>query len=183
MQKKIISIFIFIILVLESLSGCGFRLKGFYNLKDKEYNNITISLVSGPKNHDARILNRLKQGIKSYNFKYTDNITLSNYYIEIIDAKYNKEIQTKSATGLVKQYLLTFYVSYSIHKHGIGNEFTVVKPIDIVNLEKDYTYEPQNVLGSDSEEDIIAGNLRKEASTRILDVLTQIIDEKNSTSK
>jgi len=182
MHKKIICIFIVVTLVLSTLVGCGFRLKGFYNLKDKVYKGIAISVVSGPRNHDARILNKVKHGIKNYDFKYTDNLSLANYYIEIIEAKYNKEIQTKSATGLVKQYSLNFYVKYAIHQHSNDNKFVVVKSIDIINLEKDYTYEPQNVLGSDSEEDIIANNLRKEASDQILNVLTRVIDKKNSIS-
>ena len=175
MLKKILSLLILTIF----LSSCGFRLKGFNEVKSDAYKNIKVSVVSSPGNHDLRVIGVLKQKIKGFNFEYVSNVKDSNYYIEIIDAKYNKEIQTKSSTGLIKQYLLKFYVKYIIYKHSSKGEFNIVKSTDVIHLQTDYTYEPQNILGSDSEEDIIAANLRKDAASRILNVLIQTLEIKN----
>tara|TARA_R110002072_G_scaffold202521_2_gene360491 strand:- start:55513 stop:56067 length:555 start_codon:yes stop_codon:yes gene_type:complete len=172
MPKKLLLLFIITIF----LSSCGFQLKGFRDVKNEGYSNINVSVLSSPRNNDGRILASLKQRIKSFDFKYVNQIKDSDYYVEIIDAKYNKEIQTKSSTGLVKQYLLKFNVRYVIYKHTSKDSFDIVKPMGTIYLQTDYTYEPQNILGSDSEEKIIADNLRKEASGKILNVLTQVID-------
>lgn len=177
MQKKIVYFFI-ISLVLSLFSGCGFRLKGFREHNEELFKNTSISVIAGPRNHDSKIVNILTRQIRAFNFNYTDDVSKSDYYIEIIDARYNKEIQTKTTTGLVRQYLLILNVNYAIY-HKNSNKFVLIRPEEGISIQKDYTYEPQNVLGSDSEEDIIAINLRKDASERILDVLINLIDEKN----
>jgi LPS-assembly lipoprotein len=81
------------------------------------------------------------------------------------------QVLSVGSSGRVSEYMLRYEVSFRF----VGAEGKEVVPTQTVRLLRDYTFDPQNVLAKDREEDELRNAMRRDAVQQILRRLSQTL--------
>jgi len=125
------------------LSGCGFKLRGAYQLP--EAMQITWVETAQPKSDFIR---RLKRGLKSSGAQLVDKASDNVAVLKIFNEKKTKRIVSLDAKGRAREYTLIYTVSFSVK--ALLLEFEI--PEQTVQIERDFVFDTEDVLGNSREE-------------------------------
>ncbi len=161
------------------LTGCGFHLRGWEQdklstIKDVTLNYTTInSTYLNNKFIDGLISrlrgNRIQVNAIGYGSNSSLDTTHSNhaqYTIEILTAEYSKKIISTGSTQSVTQYKLSFNTTFKVFKAD-----KLILNNQVINAQRNYNYQANQILGINYEEDTIATELIQEVADRIMNQL------------
>ena len=134
-MKKIFS-FIFLLVLTANITSCGYQLRGV-----QEVNFKSISIDGGSANFVKALKNKFRQsGVKISTAKAEKSL-------EIINDSFTKNILTLSSKGRVKEYEISYKVSYRVK---LKND-SWSAPITI-ETNRDYTFDDTNIIAKTEEE-------------------------------
>jgi len=130
----------FLIFVLGvSLVGCGFKLRGAYELPAAmqetyiDHQQVNSDLVRS-----------LKIALKASDIKITDTKTDNVAVLKIYKETRNKRTVSVDAQGRAREYTLTYALRFSM----IADKQKVEIAEQIIRIERDFIFDPEDVLGN-----------------------------------
>ena len=134
-MKKNFSLIILLIITL-SISSCGYQLRGV-----QEVNFKSISIDGGSTNFAKYLKKKFRQsGVKI-------NTVDAEKNLEIVNDSFTKKILSLSSKGRVKEYELTYTVSYRV-KLQDGAWSSPIK----IETSRDYTFDDASIIAKTEEE-------------------------------
>ena len=153
-MKKIFS-FVFLLLLTASISSCGYQLRGV-----QEVNFESISINGGSTAFTKYLKKKFRQsGVKI-------NTVDAERNIEIVNDSFTKKILSLSSKGRVKEYELTYTVSYRVKLQ--DNAWS--SPIKI-ETSRDYTFDDASIIAKTEEESRLVKGMQEQL---IRTIVTQI---------
>jgi len=153
-MNKIFS-FILIFLLAANLASCGYNLRGV-----QEINFESISIDGG----SAGFVKDLKRKFRQSGVKI--NTSKAEKSLEIVHDSFKKEILSLSSKGRVKEYEITYRVTYRVK----SKDGTWGSPINI-ETNRDYTFDDTNIIAKTEEESRLIKGMREQL---IRTIVTQI---------
>jgi LPS-assembly lipoprotein len=134
-MKKILR-FILLLILTSSFISCGYQLRGAQEISFK-----SISIDGGSKKFSKILKKKFNQsGVKI-------NAVDSEISLEIINDNLSKEILSLSSKGKVREYQITYRVTYRV-KSKDGEWGSAVK----IETSRDYTFDDTNIISKTEEE-------------------------------
>ena len=134
-MKKILR-FILLLILTSSFISCGYQLRGAQEISFK-----SISIDGGSKKFSKILKKKFNQsGVKI-------NAVDSKISLEIINDNLSKEILSLSSKGKVREYQITYRVTYRV-KSKDGEWGSAVK----IETSRDYTFDDTNIISKTEEE-------------------------------
>ena len=134
-MKKILR-FILLLILTSSFISCGYQLRGAQEVSFK-----SISIDGGSKKFSKILKKKFNQsGVKI-------NAVDSEISLEIINDNLSKEILSLSSKGKVREYQITYRVTYRV-KSKDGEWGSAVK----IETSRDYTFDDTNIISKTEEE-------------------------------
>ena len=165
---KSISFNVCILIIVLTIVGCGFKLRGDYGLPSGIQQ---LQLLAPQKNTPLyRILGKQLQG---FNIEVWDNSTIDTQINERVDEQIDAIVYLTSdvlerrllsifSTGQVAEYELVYTIGYQI-------QFPSQDALKLVfDVTREYQDDPDAVLAKSRELDLIQNEMRHEAANRII---------------
>jgi LPS-assembly lipoprotein len=145
------------LLLVVLLTGCGFQLRGSYNLP---WETLHIGL---PENTELYFL--IKRGIEAGSLtKVVTDAKQANASLVILRNDQHKSILSLSAKGLVREFQLTRTLSYRI-QDASGKELI---PINQIILQRDLTFDDERIFAKEAEEVMIWREMQQDMVQQLL---------------
>jgi LPS-assembly lipoprotein len=140
-----------------ALQACGFHLRGHVALPpafDATY----------VKSTDAALQNQIEEVLRVSGTRPAHSAAGATAILNITDVRYEPVVRTVDARGKVSGYLLTYTVSYGA-VDAAGK--TLLKD-QRLELQRDYNFDPEQVLAKESEESFLRRDMEKDAAQQIV---------------
>ncbi|RUQ85186.1 LPS-assembly lipoprotein LptE [Legionella septentrionalis] len=157
--------YFFLGLLLASLSGCGFHLRGMLDMPSW-LDNIAI-VNANSKNHPLDVF--LQEQLQAYDVHVTTEPSLAQYWLIIERDAFQQQISSISASTTPRQYQLIYTVQFKVQQVR-GHE---IIPSSLVSVTRQITINSDRILGSDEEEATTKREMRREAAIQILNRLSR----------
>ena len=139
------------------LTGCGFQLRGTFDLPFK---TLYMPPASAPG-----ILLDLRRNIQAgTHTALVDDPKKADAVLEFSAETREKLILSLAATGRVSEYQLRYRVGFRVHD-GKGGEFV---PSSLVQLTRDITYADSDVLSKEAEEGLLYRDMQTDMVQQIM---------------
>ncbi|WP_105255024.1 LPS-assembly lipoprotein LptE [Pseudoalteromonas sp. T1lg75] len=145
------------------LSGCGFHLKRASDLPE---DLMTLEVTAQDPNSAlyAEVLQELERG----NVQVNQNLSVDSPTLTLKADTLDRRVLSLFKNGQVAEYELIYSVSYRLERAN-------AEPIEqFFELYRNYQDDPDNALAKANEMTILLGELRKQASRRIVRELAQL---------
>lgn len=152
---------LFILLAFALVAGCGFKLRGQVPLP---FNSIYVEAGSGSSLGDG-----LKQAIRGQG-KLAEKAEGAALRIKVLSESREKTILTLSASSRVREYRLSYRVSYTAED---ATARVLVAPTTL-NLTRDFTYDDTQVLAKEGEETALNRTMAQDALRQVLAQLSYL---------
>ena len=162
---RLFNVFAAILLVL-SMTGCGFHLRNFDSSNDGVLPFSTISIQGSGGSADAI---RHKLTMLS-NLKQLANAEQAQVSITLSDEKIQQKILAVNRNGRVSDYRLYLHVTYSITYQG-----KTLLAEGKLQIFRDYSYNDNVILGKQAEKDMLIQDMYHDAATQILRRATALV--------
>ncbi|HZP91827.1 MAG TPA: LPS assembly lipoprotein LptE [Burkholderiales bacterium] len=150
-------------LLVTTLSGCGFRLRGHADLP---FESIYVDTPGY-----SVFANQLRRAIRAgTNAKLTDQPQEAQVVLRIVSEAQDKVILSLSSAGRVSEFDLRYRVNYRLLNHA---SVDIVPPAEIV-LHRDLTYSDFEILAKASEEQLLYNDMKADAVQQLLRRLSAI---------
>lgn len=143
------------------LSGCGFHLRGFYDIQSKIP---TLSIIMRDNVTHSDLEGMIKNQLRVYNVIVNDDIHATPYWLIIEGDKLNQQINSISSSTTPRQYQLIYTVNFKL-QHATGNNKI---PLQSVIIVRELTVNSDRILASNDESDILEREMRKDAAVQIV---------------
>ncbi|MFT5131600.1 MAG: LPS-assembly lipoprotein [Gammaproteobacteria bacterium] len=157
-----------IIILLFTLSACGFHLRG-----SQQSLSMAISEVYVSNTHANEVTNEVRLQLVGSGVKVVESKEMAKFALKLDKESFDRTVLSVSGrTGKVEEYQLTFTVNMSVIDDS-GNELLSDEQI---YLTREYTFDENAVLSKFGEEQLLRDELVSEAATQIvrrLDVETR----------
>lgn len=140
-----------------TLSSCGFKLKGSYEIPYQ-----TIYLQAAGESRVGRIIKRKIQ--RKSNIEIVQTLSAAEATINILEEVSTRAVAVLSNVGSVDEYELIYTVRYRI---GPGQNLSSMQEGQIV-LRRKITHSDLNIAAKSNEEDVLINDMASEAATGIL---------------
>lgn len=146
-------------LLVLALPGCGFHLRDALVLPDG----------LGPVRVEARdpyspLSDSLERGLQRAGAVTVPEAAEDAAVLRIVEERWGNTPISVDARGRAQEFSLRYAVVFELH--GAGGE--VLVPRQVVELSRDYVAPPADSIGTDSEREILARELRREMGAAIL---------------
>lgn len=148
------------LLLIATLNGCGFQLRGNYQLPE------TLQSVSLQSQVSKELSEHMQQRFVHSGIQVSD--TQQPVVVRLISDKLERRTLSLFESGQVAEYELLYQVKYQLFK----NEQLLIERT--VEVARDYQDDPNFVLAKTREREMLVDEMRAEASRLILQ---QIISE------
>ena len=155
---------VFILTIVLTIAGCGFKLRGDFGLPTGIQQ---LQLLAAQKNTPMhRILGKQLQG---FNIEVWDNTVSASQVAEQVDVivylrsdQLERRLLSLFSTGQVAEYELVYTIKYHI-------QFPAQDAQEIeFDVTREYQDDPDAVLAKSRELDLIQNEMRQEAANRII---------------
>jgi len=155
---------VFILTIVLTIAGCGFKLRGDFELPTGIQQ---LQLLAAQKNTPMhRILGKQLQG---FNIEVWDNTVSASQVAEQVDVivylrsdQLERRLLSLFSTGQVAEYELVYTIKYHI-------QFPAQDAQEIeFDVTREYQDDPDAVLAKSRELDLIQNEMRQEAANRII---------------
>ena len=140
-----------------TLSSCGFKLKGSYEIPYQ-----TIYLQAAEESRVGRIIKRKIQ--RKSNIEIVQTLSAAEATINILEEVSTRAVAVLSNVGSVDEYELIYTVRYRI---GPGQNSSSMQEGQIV-LRRKITHSDLDIAAKSNEEDVLINDMASEAATGIL---------------
>ena len=140
-----------------TLSSCGFKLKGSYEIPYQ-----TIYLQAAGESRVGRIIKRQIQ--RKSNIEIVQTLSAAEATINILEEVSTRAVAVLSNVGSVDEYELIYTVRYRI---GPGQNSSSMQEGQIV-LRRKITHSDLDIAAKSNEEDVLINDMASEAATGIL---------------
>ncbi|MCE2988925.1 MAG: LPS assembly lipoprotein LptE [Burkholderiales bacterium] len=138
------------------LAGCGFALRGSYELPYK-----SISVTS---NGNSVVAGQIRRELTSTQTKLVPNAKDAEAALTIIEERRDRQILSLSGAGRVREFELRMKVSYQF-VDGKGN---VIIPTSEILLRRTFAYDDSRVIAKQQEEQMLYQDMERDATGQIL---------------
>ena len=140
-----------------TLSSCGFKLKGSYEIPYQ-----TIYLQAAGESRVGRIIKKKIQ--RKSNIEFVQTLSAAEATINILEEVSTREVAVLSNEGSVDEYELIYTVRYRI---GPAQNSSSMQEGQIV-LRRKITHSDLDIAAKSNEEDTLINDMASEAATGIL---------------
>jgi len=155
-MRKIRIKLLFLVIAI-TLSSCGFKLKGSYEIPYQ-----TIYLQAAGESRVGRIIKRKIQ--RKSNIEIVQTLSAAEATINILEEVSTRAVAVLSNVGSVDEYELIYTVRYRI---GPGQNSSSMQEGKIV-LQRKITHSDLDIAAKSNEEDVLINDMASEAATGIL---------------
>ena len=155
-MRKIRIKLLFLVIAI-TLSSCGFKLKGSYEIPFQ-----TIYLQAAGESRVGRIIKRQIQ--RKSNIEIVQTLSAAEATINILEEVSTRAVAVLSNVGSVDEYELIYTVRYRI---GPGQNSSSMQEGQIV-LRRKITHSDLDIAAKSNEEDVLINDMASEAATGIL---------------
>lgn len=155
-MRKIRIKLLFLVIAI-TLSSCGFKLKGSYEIPYQ-----TIYLQAAGESRVGRIIKRQIQ--RKSNIEIVQTLSAAEATINILEEVSTRAVAVLSNVGSVDEYELIYTVKYRI---GPGQNSSSMQEGQIV-LRRKITHSDLDIAAKSNEEDVLINDMASEAATGIL---------------
>ena len=155
-MRKIRIKLLFLVIAI-TLSSCGFKLKGSYEIPYQ-----TIYLQAAGESRVGRIMKRQIQ--RKSNIEIVQTLSAAEATINILEEVSTRAVAVLSNVGGVDEYELIYTVRYRI---GPGQNSSSMQEGQIV-LRRKITHSDLDIAAKSNEEDVLINDMASEAATGIL---------------
>jgi len=155
-MRKIRIKLLFLVIAI-TLSSCGFKLKGSYEIPYQ-----TIYLQAAGESRVGRIIKRQIQ--RKSNIEIVQTLSAAEATINILEEVSTRAVAVLSNVGSVDEYELIYTVRYRI---GPGQNSSSMQEGQIV-LRRKITHSDLDIAAKSNEEDALINDMASEAATGIL---------------
>jgi len=155
-MRKIRIKLLFLVIAI-TLSSCGFKLKGSYEIPYQ-----TIYLQAAGESRVGRIIKRQIQ--RKSNIEIVQTLSAAEATINILEEVSTRAVAVLSNVGSVDEYELIYTVRYRI---GQGQNSSSMQEEQIV-LRRKITHSDLDIAAKSNEEDALINDMASEAATGIL---------------
>ena len=155
-MRKIRIKLLFLVIAI-TLSSCGFKLKGSYEIPYQ-----TIYLQAAGESRVGRIIKRKIQ--RKSNIEIVQTLSAAEATINILEEVSTRAVAVLSNVGSVDEYELIYTVRYRI---GQGQNSSSMQEEQIV-LRRKITHSDLDIAAKSNEEDALINDMASEAATGIL---------------
>jgi LPS-assembly lipoprotein len=142
--------------IVGTLAGCGFQLRGAYELPYKSV------FVSAPAT--SAIATNIRRDLLTNASKIAANAKESDAQIIISDERRDRQILSLSGAGRVREYQLKLYVRYQITEAS----GSVLIPTSEIQLNRILAYDDALIIAKQQEEALLFTDMEKDAVGQIL---------------
>ena len=144
------------LLLLATLAGCGFQLRGSATLP---FETVYVPGASGGIALD------LKRNIQAgTNAKVVDDPKNAQAVLEFSREERQKVILSLTGTGAVSEYQLRYLVSFRVHD-AKGKDYV---PTNTIELTRDVTFNDAQVLAKETEEQLLYRDMQSDMVQQIM---------------
>lgn len=148
-----------IVLVILSIQGCGWHLRGSIVLPE---NIESVYIDNRASNRELE--NDLIDLLQSNSVTLSQSFSNADLVIVLLDFEQNRRVNSLNSNTIVREYELITEAEYEI-KNAQGE--TLLEP-NITQLSRIYTYDQNAVVSASAEERIIQRELRLELAQQII---------------
>lgn len=157
-QRRTLAVWCWMVLHLLALGGCGFHLRGSV-LLPVGVDTIHLQVPNTELAEEIKLL--LAAGETSIVPTREDaDLTL----IVAAERFDRRLLAVDSKTGKAREFELTYTSSLEV----LGKEGQAVVPSQTIFLARDFVFDPDAVIGSNREEEVIYSEMRREAARQIM---------------
>jgi len=146
------------LLLTAILSGCGFHLRGAYQLPEVMQ---TTYIDAAQKN--SNLIRALKRSLKASDITLSENRTDASAILRVGNEKKTKRIVSVDSQGRAREYTLNYSVSFSLKAN---DDFEI--PEQIITIERDFLFDTEDVLGKSKEESQLYAEMEQDLVRLIL---------------
>lgn len=155
-MRKIRIKLLFLVIAI-TLSSCGFKLKGSYEIPYQ-----TIYLQAAGESRVGRIIKRKIQ--RKFNIEIVQTLSAAEATINILEEVSTRAVAVLSNVGSVDEYELIYTVRYRV---GPRQNSSSMQEGQIV-LRRKITHSDLDIAAKSNEEDVLINDMASEAATGIL---------------
>ncbi len=145
------------------LSGCGFQLRGQGTVKLPESLATIHVMVAGSQIANDPLRLAMEDMLRIYAGATVTQASDAPTLV-LIGESINSQVLTVDASGKVSGYLLRYEIGYSV----LGAAGEELAPPQMLRLQRDYSFNPLNVLAKEQEEANLRRELRRDALYQIV---------------
>jgi LPS-assembly lipoprotein len=146
----------FLGLLLASVAGCGFRIRGTAEVP------FETLYLPGATSGIALDLKRYIQA--GTNARVVDDPAKAEAIMQFTEEARQKEVLSLTGTGKVREFQLRYRVGFRVHD-GKGTEFV---PRSVIQLTRDVTFNDTEILAKEQEEQILFRDMQTDMVQQIL---------------
>lgn len=154
-----------VMLVLCTLTACGFHLRGNIPLADSLKNMYVVA-------PDGSFKDQLEEVLTSAGAELAANKASADVVLNIASASSDRTVGTIDERGKANSYNLIFKVVYTLD----DPEGEAVRARTVISEFRRYAFDPELVLESESEEAELLEDMEQDAALRIVRQLSTITD-------
>ncbi len=140
------------VLFLLNVSGCGFKLRGAYQLP--EAMNITyIEAVS-----DSALVNDIKRNLRGSGVTLVEHVRPNVAVLKILGQTRSKRVVSVDERGRAREYTLIYTLRFSVKN--IESSFSIEDAS--VSIERDFIFDVEDVLGNSRGEAELYEDMRND---------------------
>lgn len=142
------------------LSACGFHLRG-HNLKESTFAFHSIYLRAPA---ETPLVAALRRGLNAYKLELAPSADKADLTLQIVSETPDKQILTLGGGGHVREYLLSYRVSFRIYDQQQQDWL----PAGMIQLQRDFSYDDAQILAKTQEESELYQDMRSDAVQQLL---------------
>jgi LPS-assembly lipoprotein len=159
------------ILLLLTLSACGFQLRG---TQQKGSASVNVSKVYVSNTGAGSIAIQVKSQLRGSGSTIVSSVTDAKYILNLSREAYEQNVLSVSAqTGKVEEYQLTLSIVMSV-LDSAGKELVLGEQIQVF---REYTFDEDAVLGKFAEEQVLREDLTSQAASEVLLRLNSAVND------
>jgi LPS-assembly lipoprotein len=147
--------YLFILVFLLSASACGFQLRGAVKLPAELQ---PLYLYNA---NDEVLAHQLLLLLKENNTALTDDAQQAASRLKVVNQNQTQRVLSVDSRGRAREYELNYSVLYQLKGQHVDAE-------NVVKLQRVLTFDPDNILGTSSEEKTLYHDMQMDAARLIL---------------
>lgn len=149
-------------------SGCGFHLRGKIPLPEK----LEVIAVTTPATHAidvADVKEEMVSALEAGGAQVVSDPASARAVLDMYEVNFDRKVRTIDTRGKVTGYILRYDIKYRV----VDAEGKQLRDTHLA-LQRDYNFDPEQILQAEEEEDSLREDMVKELTRRIMRQLVTI---------
>jgi len=150
---------VFSVLLILFLTGCGFHLRGAYQLPEA----MAKTYVQA-NNQNSEFIRSLKRSLKANEVLLVETITEATALLTISSEAQNKRILSVDSRGRAREYELSYDIGFNVQDK-VANFIVEQQQL---KLEREFLFDTEDILGKGREESTLIKDMQQDMVRLIL---------------